>query len=139
MSRQTGTEAGKSVRLLRVGEEMRHVLAGVLSRGGLRDDVIASHIVSVTEVRVSPDLRLATVFVRAMGTDDHRPLIRALADNARALRGEIARRMTMKYTPELRFRVDESFDEASKIDAVLRRPEVARDLEREDDGPDDAA
>lgn len=137
MSRQTGTEAGKSVRLLRVGEEMRHLLAAALARGGLRDDVIDRHIISVTEVRCSPDLKHATVYVRALGTADHQPLIKALAENAGALRAEVARGLSMKYTPQLRFRVDESFDAAGRIDAVLRRPEIARDLGTSDD-PDAA-
>lgn len=128
MSRATGTKAGGSVRLLRVGEEMRHVLAAALSRGMLRDPVVQAHIISVTEVRASPDLKIATVFVRAIGVEDHRPLIKALAANAKQLRAEVARQMSMKYTPELRFRADESFDAGAKIDAVLRRPEIARDL-----------
>lgn len=126
-----------SVRTLRVGEEMRHILAEVLGRGALRDDVIAAHIISVTEVRVSPDLKIATVFVRAMGVADHAPLVKALAANAKALRAEIARRVNLRYTPQLRFRVDESFDTAGRIDAVLRRPEIARDLKPGDE-PDAA-
>ncbi|MBW7945946.1 30S ribosome-binding factor RbfA [Sphingosinicella microcystinivorans] len=126
--RQTQTPEGKSVRLLRIGEQVRHVLAGVLGRGEVRDPVLESHIVSVSEVRVSPDLRIATAFVKALGGDDDEVLA-ALRRNAKFLRGEVARSMTTKYTPELKFRLDESYEEASRIDALLRDPKVARDLE----------
>lgn len=125
--RQTQTPEGKSVRLLRIGEQVRHVLAGVLGRGEVRDPVLESHIVSVSEVRVSPDLRIATAFVKALGGDDDEVLA-ALRRNAKFLRGEVARSMTTKYTPELKFRLDESYEEASRIDALLRDPKVARDL-----------
>lgn len=126
--RQTQTPEGKSVRLLRIGEQVRHVLAGVLGRGEVRDPVLETHIVSVSEVRVSPDLRIATAFVKALGGDDDEVLA-ALRRNAKYLRGEVARAMTTKYTPELKFRLDESYEEASRIDALLRDPKVARDLE----------
>jgi len=125
--RQTQTPEGKSVRLLRIGEQVRHVLAGVLGRGEVRDPVLETHIVSVSEVRVSPDLRIATAFVKALGGDDDEVLA-ALRRNARFLRGEVARAMTTKYTPELKFRLDESYEEAGRIDALLRDPKVARDL-----------
>lgn len=125
--RRTGTADGKSVRLLRIGEQVRHVLAGLLQRGEVRDPVLESTIVSVSEVRVSPDLRIATVYVKALGGDD-REVITALARNARYLRGVVAHAMSTKYTPELRFRVDESYDTAGRIDALLRDPKVARDL-----------
>ncbi|WP_374597182.1 30S ribosome-binding factor RbfA [Sphingosinicella sp.] len=126
--RQTQTPEGKSVRLLRIGEQVRHVLAGVLGRGEVRDPVLETHIVSVSEVRVSPDLRIATAFVKALGGDDDEVLA-ALKRNAKYLRGEVARSMSTKYTPELKFRLDESYEEASRIDALLRDPKVARDLE----------
>lgn len=126
--RQTQTPEGKSVRLLRIGEQVRHVLAGVLGRGEVRDPVLETHIVSVSEVRVSPDLRIATAFVKALGGDDDEVLA-ALRRNAKYLRGEVARSMSTKYTPELKFRLDESYEEASRIDALLRDPKVARDLE----------
>jgi ribosome-binding factor A len=125
--RQTQTPEGKSVRLLRIGEQVRHVLAGVLGRGEVRDPVLETHIVSVSEVRVSPDLRIATAFVKALGGDDDEVLA-ALKRNAKYLRGEVARSMSTKYTPELKFRLDESYEEASRIDALLRDPKVARDL-----------
>ncbi|MBA4758469.1 30S ribosome-binding factor RbfA [Sphingosinicella sp.] len=125
--RQMQTPEGKSVRLLRIGEQVRHVLAGVLGRGEVRDPVLETHIVSVSEVRVSPDLRIATAFVKALGGDDDEVLA-ALRRNAKFLRGEVARSMSTKYTPELKFRLDESYEEASRIDALLRDPKVARDL-----------
>jgi ribosome-binding factor A len=126
--RQTQTPEGKSVRLLRIGEQVRHVLAGVLGRGEVRDPVLETHIVSVSEVRVSPDLRIATAFVKALGGDDDEVLA-ALKRNAKYLRGEVARSMSTKYTPELKFRLDESYEEANRIDALLRDLKVARDLE----------
>lgn len=125
--RQMQTPEGKSVRLLRIGEQVRHVLAGVLGRGEVRDPVLETHIVSVSEVRVSPDLRIATAFVKALGGDDDEVLA-ALRRNTKFLRGEVARSMSTKYTPELKFRLDESYEEASRIDALLRDPKVARDL-----------
>ena len=126
--RQTQTPEGKSVRLLRIGEQVRHVLAGVLGGGEERDPVLETHIVSVSEVRVSPDLRIATAFVKALGGDDDEVLA-PLKRNAKYLRGEVARSMSTKYTPELKFRLDESYEEASRIDKLLRDPKVARDLE----------
>lgn len=127
MARSTPDSQGRSVRLLRVGEQVRHALAEVLARGDLRDEVIVANIVTVSEVRLSPDLRHATVFVKALGGDDQ-ALVKALAGHAKFLRGEVARRLATKYTPDLRFRPDESFDAGARIDAVLKRPHIARDL-----------
>lgn len=127
--RQMRDDQGKSVRLLRVGEQIRHILAEVLSRGDVRDDVLAAHIISVSEVRVSPDLRHATAYVKPLGGGDEDAVITALKRAARYLRGEVARRLNTKYTPDLTFRIDESFDEAGRIDAILRSPRVARDLD----------
>jgi ribosome-binding factor A len=125
-------QQGKSVRLLRVAEQIRHALADVLARGEIRDDVLASHIVSVSEVRVSPDLRHATVFVQPLGGLDVDAVLDALRRNSRYLKGEVARRVNTKYAADLHFRADESFDEASRIDALLRSPQVARDLGHEE-------
>lgn len=122
-----------SVRTLRVGEEMRHALSDVLARGGLRDPALDAWIVSVTEVRLAPDLKVATVFVRALGTENQQPLVKALAANAKAIRAELARRVNLRFTPDLRFRADESFDAGAKIEAILKRPEVARDIRPKDD------
>jgi ribosome-binding factor A len=116
------------VRPLRVGEELRHILADLFARGGLRDPVLDGVILSVTEVRMSPDLKVATVFVRALAHREPDAVVKALAREARPIRAEIARRARLRAVPDLRFRTDESFDAASEVDALLRRPDVARDL-----------
>jgi ribosome-binding factor A len=116
------------VRPLRVGEELRHILADIFARGDLRDPALDGLILSATEVRLTPDLRVATIYVRALAHPDPDAVIKALAREAPALRREIARRARLRVVPDLRFRTDESFDTASEIDAVLRRPDVARDL-----------
>lgn len=122
---------GRSVRTLKVGEQMRHVLAEVLARGDIRDPVLDAQIISVSEVRVSPDLRHAAVFIMPVGGTeaDQTAVLKALATHARALRHEVARRVNTKYAADLHFRIDESFAEAARIDALLRKPKVARDLE----------
>ncbi len=124
-------DQGKSVRTLRVGEQMRHALAEVLARGDVRDEVLERMIVSVTEVRVSPDLRHATVFIQPLGAkgDEAVEVIKALKRNVRYLKGAVAKRVNTKYAAELHFHLDETFDEASRIDAILRSPQVARDLD----------
>lgn len=123
---------GRSVRLLRIGEQVRAALAEIIGRGELRDDLLERSIISVSEVRVSPDLRHATVFVKPLGTTDDDAIdvavIRALGQHKGYLRGQVAKKLATKYTPELQFRRDESFDAGARIDAVFRRPEVARDL-----------
>lgn len=121
-------DQGKSVRLLRVAEQIRHSLAELLMRGEIHDDVLSAHVVSVTEVRVSPDLRHATVFVKTLGSKEEDAVLLALRRNGRYMRGHVARAINTKYTPDLVFRLDESFDEASRIDALLRSDKVARDL-----------
>jgi ribosome-binding factor A len=122
------TPETRSVRLLRVGEQVRHVLSEVLMRGDVHDDVLAAHSVSVTEVRMSPDLRHATVFVKPLLGADEGEVLAALKRNVKYLRGEVAKRVNLKFSAQLKFLPDESFDEASHIDSILRRPEVARDL-----------
>lgn len=129
MPRSTPDAQGRSIRLQRIGEQVRHAIAEVLGRGELRDDLLQRTIVSVSEVRVTADLRHATVFVKALGGGDDQAVVKALAGHARYLRGEVARQMATKYTPDLRFRADESFDAGARIDAILRRPSIARDLE----------
>jgi ribosome-binding factor A len=121
-------DKGRSIRLQRIGEQVRHAIAEVLARGELRDDLLRTTIVSVSEVRVTADLRHATVFVKALGGGDDQAVVKALATHARYLRGEVARQLATKYTPDLRFRADESFDAGARIDAILRRPSIARDL-----------
>ena len=125
--RRTATPEGKSVRLLKIGEQVRHVLAAVLGRGEVRDPVLEASIVSVSEVRVSPDLRIATAFVKVIGGDDA-AVLESLRNHAKYLRGEVAKALSTKYTPELKFRRDESYDAASRIESLLRNPKVARDL-----------
>ncbi len=127
--RHNETPSGPSVRVLRVGEQVRHVLSEILQRGDVHDDVLATHPVSVTEVRMSPDLRHATVFVKPLLGRDEEAVIKALRTNTAYLQREVAHRIRMKYAAKLKFLPDESFDEASHIEALLRDPKVARDLE----------
>ncbi len=126
--RRNETPEGKSVRLLRVGEQVRHALSDVLMRGDVHDETLASHSVSVTEVRMSPDLRHATVFVKPLLGADEKEVLAALKRNVRYLKGEVARRVNTKYAADLKFLADESFDEGSHIDSLLRSEKVARDL-----------
>jgi len=114
-----------------VGEELRHIVSEVFARGRLRDPELDGLILTVTEVRLTPDLKTATVFVRALGRSDMAPVVKALARDAKSLRGEIGRTARLRAVPELRFRADQSFDTASEIDALLKRPDVARDLKAE--------
>jgi len=118
----------RSVRLLRVGEQVRHVLSDVLARGDVHDDVLASHMVAVTEVRMSPDLRHATVFVKPLLGGDEAQVLKALRTNTAYLQSEVAKRVNTKYAAKLKFLADDSFDEGSRIDTLLRHPKVARDL-----------
>jgi ribosome-binding factor A len=134
--RHNETAETRSVRLLRVGEQVRHVLSDILARGEVHDDVLASHMVSVTEVRMSPDLRHATVFVKPLLGKDEEAVLKALRTNTAYLQREVASRVKMKYAARLKFLADESFDEGSHIDRLLRDPKVARDLDEENIGED---
>ena len=125
--------SGGSQRQLRVGELIRHELADMLSRGDIHDPVIEGHMITVPEVRVSPDLRLATIYVMPLGGRDIEKVIEALDRNKRFVRGEIARRVNLKFAPEIRFHVDERFDEAERIEKLLRTPAVQRDLDGDKD------
>lgn len=127
------TTETRSVRLLRVGEQVRHILSEILQRGDVHDDVLATHMVSVTEVRMSPDLRHATVFVKPLLGEDEEKVLKALRTNTAYLQREVAARVKMKYAARLKFLPDESFDEGSRIDQLLRAPKVARDLGDGDD------
>lgn len=122
------TPQSRSVRMLRVGEQVRHALADILMRGDVYDAVLASHSVTVTEVRMSPDLRGATAFVKPLLGADEAAVLKALRTNTAYLQNEVARRVRLKYATKLKFALDESFDEGSRIDALLRDPRVARDL-----------
>ena len=120
-------------RQLRVGELIRHELAAMLSRGDVHDPVIEAHMITVPEVRMSPDLRLATIYIMPLGGRDEKDVLDALDRNKRYVRGEIARRVNLKFAPEIRFRIDERFDEAERIEKLLRTPQVQRDLDGEKD------
>jgi ribosome-binding factor A len=121
---------GASQRQLRVGELVRHALADMLIRGEVHDPVLEGHMITVPEVRMSGDLRLATIYVMPLAGRDAEPVVAALERNMKFLRGEIARRVNLKFAPEIRFRIDERFDEAERIEKLLRTPAVRRDLER---------
>jgi ribosome-binding factor A len=123
--------------MLRVAELIRHAAAELLSRGVVEDDVLASHVVTVPGVKMSPDLKLATIYVMPLGGKDGDAVLKALERHKKFMRGEIAHRIHMKYAPELRFRIDESFDNAAKIDALLASPKVVRDLDHGEDEKDD--
>jgi ribosome-binding factor A len=122
------TGSGPSQRALRVGELVRHAMAEILTRGDLVDDVVSSHVITVPEVRMSPDLKLATVFVMPLGGKDEELVVEALQRHRRFMRGELARRLTLKFVPEVRFRLDESFDEAARIGRLLNSEKVRADL-----------
>lgn len=115
-------------RQLRVGEELRHALAWTIERGELRDPALAKSLVTVTEVRISPDLRQATVFVMPLGGTEQDDVLAALTRARGFLRRRIAGSVKLKYVPELTFRLDRSFEEADRIERALRQPEVVRDL-----------
>ncbi|MBT3359510.1 MAG: 30S ribosome-binding factor RbfA [Rhodospirillales bacterium] len=136
MSRQGQKPAGQ--RQLRVGEELRHALAVVFERGHLRDPDLAGVSVTVSEVRISPDLRNATVFVMPLGGDDVDGVVEALKRAGPFLRGEIARSVKLRYVPRLSFQADATFGQASLIDNLLNDPVVARDLARDDDAEEEA-
>ena len=119
----------KSVRTLRVGEQVRHVLSEILARGDVHDETLAKHLVTVTEVRMSPDLRHATVFVKPLLGKDEAKVLKALRTNTAYLQREVATRVQTKYAAKLKFLADESFDEGTHIDKLLRAPKVARDLD----------
>ena len=127
--RHNETPSGPSVRVLRVGEQVRHVLSEILQRGDVHDDVLATHPVSVTEVRMSPDLRHATVFVKPLLGRDEEAVIKALRTNTAYLQREVAHRIRMKYAAKLKFLPDDSFDESSHFEALLRDPKVSANLE----------
>jgi ribosome-binding factor A len=131
---QTKSERAPSQRQLRVGELVRHVLADVLARGEVHDPVIQGHLITIPEVRMSADLRLATIYVMPLGGHDIDVVLAALNRNKSFLRGEIARRINLKFAPEIRFAIDDRFDEAERIERLLRTPAVQRDLHnRQDD------
>jgi len=131
MSRQKSAHAKPpSQRQLRVGELIRHKLAEMLSRGEIHDDVLTCHVITVPEVRLSPDLKLATAYVIPLGGADTQAVIDALNRHKRFIRGEIAHAVNLKFAPDIRFRRDETYEEASRIDALLDSPKVRQDVEK---------
>lgn len=132
MVRQQSTKEQQSVRVLKVGERVRHILSELLARGEAHDDVLRATTISVTEVRMTPDLRNAGVFVKPLLGEDEEVVLKALRTNTAFFQREVAKRLGLKFAPKLQFKPDESFDEASRIDALLNDPKVARDLEAND-------
>ena len=118
-----------SQRQLRVGEIIRRALSECLTRGDVRDPLLEQSVVSISEVKMSPDLKIATVYIAPLGPQDIPAIVKALAENAGFLRGKIGKSLALKFTPKLRFMADNSFDEYAKVDALLRSPTVVRDLE----------
>src|ERR1039458_5649450 len=124
---------GGSQRQLRVGELVRHAMAEMLTRGDVHDPVIEGHLITVPEVRMTPDLRLATIYIMPLAGRDADEVLAAFERHKKFLRWEIGHRVNLKFAPDIRFRVDERFAEAERIDKLLRSPAVKRDLEHEDD------
>jgi ribosome-binding factor A len=122
-----GPQEGPSQRQLRVAELIRHKIADMLSKGDVHDDVLATHVVTIPEVRMSPDLKLATVYVMPLAGADAKPVLAALERHRRYIRGEVAEAVNLKFAPDLRFRFDETFDAGARIDALLDSPRVRRD------------
>ena len=142
MTRERTGAKGAGQRPLRVGEELRHALAEILSRGDIRDPDLTDASVTVSEVRVSPDLKNATAFVLPLAGRNAGAVLAALERCAPYLRGQLARAVRLRHAPRIGFRLDESFDRASRIDELLRRPQVAADIAHaadKDDGSDDGA
>jgi ribosome-binding factor A len=129
--RQTGDLPTQ--RALRAGELVRHAVSEIFARGDVHDPVLEGHLITVPEVRMSPDLRMATIYVMPLGGKDTEAVLAALDRNKKFLRGEIAHRVNLKFAPDIRFILDERFDEAERIDKLLRTPAVRRDLEEEND------
>lgn len=139
MSKREHTSGGPSLRLLRVGENVRHAISAILTRGDVQDPDLEGASITVSEVRVSPDLRNATVFVMPLGGDDQGTIIKALNRNSAYIRGEMSKAVHMKYMPRLKFKLDDSFDEASHIDALLKDPKVQRDLAVDEETSEEGA
>ncbi|MFA5898786.1 MAG: 30S ribosome-binding factor RbfA [Hyphomicrobium sp.] len=130
-SKKSASSRPPSQRQLRVGELIRHKLAEMLTRGEIHDDVLNSHVITVPEVRLSPDLKLATVFIVVLGDVGTAEVIEALTHNKRYIRGEIAQTVNLKFAPDVRFRRDETFEEASRIDSLLASPKVRQDVDKD--------
>ena len=132
MVHKPATPEQQSVRVLKVGERVRHILSELLARGEVHDDVLTAHSVSVTEVRMTPDLRTAAAYVKPLLGEDEAVVLKALRSSTAYFQREVAKRLGLKFAPKLQFKPDESFDEAERIERLLRDPKVARDLDSED-------
>jgi ribosome-binding factor A len=132
-TRQSHRPAGPSQRMLRVGEQVRQALAGLFARGEIEDEMLAGKVITVPEVRMSPDLKLASAYVMPLGGEQAAEIVEALNRHQRVIRGRIAPELDLKFAPEVRFFVDETFEEFGKIDAILRSDRVQRDLRSDDD------
>jgi ribosome-binding factor A len=132
MSRKKSSSTGKgpSQRMLRIGEMVRHKLSELLIRGEIHDDVLASHVISISEVRISNDLKLATAYVLPLGGKDTAAVLAALEKHKKFIRAEVAQTLDLRYAPDIRFREDETFDEVSRIDRLLYSEKVRRDVEK---------
>ncbi|MEP2735846.1 MAG: 30S ribosome-binding factor RbfA [Erythrobacter sp.] len=129
MAKQQITSEQQSVRVLKVGERVRHILSELLARGEVHDEIVSAANIAVTEVRMTPDLRNAAAYVKPLMSADEDKVVTALRQNTAFLQREVAKRLGLKFAPKLKFKPDESFDEADRIEALLRDPKVARDLE----------
>ncbi len=131
MKRASASPSGRapSQRQLRVGEVIRHAVSEILQRSDIHDPAFEGVDITVPEIRLTPDLRLATVYIMPLGGKDAAPILAAFERHKKYLRGELARRVNLRYAPDLRFALDTSFDEGARIDALLRSPEVRRDLD----------
>jgi ribosome-binding factor A len=130
---KTQNDKAPSQRMLRMGELVRHALAEMFSRGDVHDPVLETHVITIPEVAMTPDLRHATAYVMPLGGKDERAVLDALNRHKKYMRGVIAKKIQAKFTPDLHFRLDERFDRADEIDKLLKQPQVQRDLKREDE------
>jgi ribosome-binding factor A len=125
---KSAKSSGTSQRQLRIAELIRHALAEMLSRGEIHDDVLSKHVVTVPEVRLSTDLKLATCYIMPLGGHDVEPVLKALNNHRRFIRGEIGHRVNAKFAPDIRFLADQSFAEAERVDALLFSDKVRQDI-----------
>ena len=129
---------GPSQRMLRVGELVRHALASIFARGDIEDDALVGAVITVPEVRMTPDLKLANAYIMPLGGQRAEEIVEALNRHRKYIRGQVAPQMNMKFAPEVKFFVDDTFEEASRIDALLRSDKVRQDLAADEDDNDDA-
>jgi ribosome-binding factor A len=138
MSRDHHKPAGPTQRMLRVGELVRHALAQLFARGGIEDDALVGAVITVPEVRMSPDLKLASAYIMPLGGERAHEIVEALNRHQRFIRGRVAPEIDLKFAPEMRFFVDETFEEFGKIDALLKSDRVQRDLNPSGDDDKDS-